>query len=81
MALCPSGLNLDHPRCCKFTDKPLLAGLNFSGFKCQSTLQTILIDHTEKVKLVSGEEAYLSGVSFEMQDVIFGRVMCSLVQN
>ncbi|MDM1020965.1 hypothetical protein QSV37_11745 [Acinetobacter sp. VNK23] len=27
--------------------------------------QAILIDHTEKVKLVSGEEAYLSGVSFE----------------
>ncbi|WHP05319.1 MULTISPECIES: hypothetical protein [Acinetobacter] len=27
--------------------------------------KAILIDHTEKVKLVSGEEAYLSGVSFE----------------
>ena len=64
MALCLSGL-ISTTHAAVPTDKTIISWIiNFQDSNANPP-QAILIDHTEKVKLVSGEEAYLSGVSFE----------------
>ncbi|HBO72220.1 MAG TPA: hypothetical protein DD639_08045 [Acinetobacter sp.] len=47
------------------TDKTIISWITNLQDSNANPPQAIQIDHTEKVKLVSGEEAYLSGVSFE----------------
>lgn len=47
------------------TDKTIINWITNLQDSNANPQQAIQIDHTEKVKLISGEEAYLSGVSFE----------------
>ena len=64
ITLCLSGL-ISTTHAAVPTDKAIISWItNFQDSNANPP-QAILIDHTEKVKLVSGEEAYLSGVSFE----------------
>ena len=64
MALCLSGLiSTTHAAVPK--DNTIISWITNLQDSNANPPQAILIDHTEKVKLVSGEEAYLSGVSFD----------------
>ncbi len=47
------------------SDKTIISWITNLQDSNANPQQAIQIDHTEKVKLISGEEAYLSGVSFE----------------
>ena len=47
------------------TDKTIINWITNLQDSNANPQKAIQIDHTEKVKLISGEEAYLSGVSFE----------------
>lgn len=47
------------------TDKTIINWITNLQDSNANPQQAIQIDHTEKLKLISGEEAYLSAVSFE----------------
>lgn len=64
MALCLSGL-ISTTHAAVPTDKTIISWITNLQDSNANPPQAILIDHTEKVKLVSSEEAYLSSVSFE----------------
>lgn len=64
MALCLSGL-ISTTHAAVPTDKTIISWITNFQDSNASPPQAIQIDSTEAVKLISGEEAYLSGVSFE----------------
>lgn len=64
ITLCLSGL-ISTTHAAVPTDKTIISWITNLQDSNANPPQAILIDHTEKVKLVSGEEAYLSGVSFD----------------
>ncbi|QER40338.1 hypothetical protein F2A31_11755 [Acinetobacter suaedae] len=64
MALCLLGLiSTTHAEVP--SDKTIISWITNLQDSNANPQQAIQIDHTEKVKLISGEEAYLSGVNFE----------------
>lgn len=64
ITLCLSGL-ISTTQAAVPADKTIISWITNLQDSNANPQQAIQIDHTEKVKLISGEEAYLSGVSFE----------------
>jgi len=64
ITLCLSGL-ISTTHAAVPPDKTIISWINNLQDSNANPPQAIQIDSTEAVKLISGEEAYLSGVSFE----------------